>query len=146
MSHWSSIHSLVIRLNCSAESSCTVLYMLKAYTWLTHESSEHDCIFKRSELLNLVEMAILTNPKPTIYRPCEVTGVWHNFWKSCRPYSCFSGQVYKEQMLNWCGLTIKNTFILSTLIKGLNQAKISLKSVILFWLLNMTIWCKHVHK
>ena len=31
-------------------------------------------------------------------------------------------------------------------LKGLNQAKIIFKkSVILFWLLNMTIWCKHVH-
>ena len=32
------------------------------------------------------------------------------------------------------------------LLKGLAQAKIIKKSVILFWLLNMTIWCKHVHK
>ena len=31
-------------------------------------------------------------------------------------------------------------------LKGLNQAKIVKKSVILFWLLNMTIWCKHVHR
>ena len=30
-------------------------------------------------------------------------------------------------------------------LKGLAQAKIIKKSVILFWLLNMTIWCKHVH-
>ena len=36
-------------------------------------------------------------------------------------------------------------FWLSTL-KGLAQAKIIKKSVILFWLLNMTIWCKHVHR
>ena len=32
-----------------------------------------------------------------------------------------------------------------THLKGLAQAKIIKKSVILFWLLNMTIWCKHVH-
>ena len=31
-------------------------------------------------------------------------------------------------------------------LKGLAQAKIRKKSVILFWLLNMTIWCKHVHR
>ena len=31
-------------------------------------------------------------------------------------------------------------------LKGLNQAKIVKKSVILFWLLIMTIWCKHVHR
>ena len=31
-------------------------------------------------------------------------------------------------------------------LKGLAQAKIIKKSVILFWLFNMTIWCKHVHR
>ena len=30
--------------------------------------------------------------------------------------------------------------------KGLAHAKIIKKSVILFWLNNMTIWCKHVHR
>ena len=32
------------------------------------------------------------------------------------------------------------------LLKGLAQAKIIKKSVILFRVLNMTIWCKHVHR
>ena len=31
-------------------------------------------------------------------------------------------------------------------LKGHAQAKIIKKSVILFWLINMTIWCKHVHR
>ena len=31
-------------------------------------------------------------------------------------------------------------------LKGLAQAKIIKKSVILFRILNMTIWCKHVHR
>ena len=31
-------------------------------------------------------------------------------------------------------------------LKGLAQAKIIRKSVILFRVLNMTIWCKHVHR
>ena len=31
-------------------------------------------------------------------------------------------------------------------LKGLAQAKIIKKSVILFWVLNMTIWCKHVQR
>ena len=31
-------------------------------------------------------------------------------------------------------------------LKGLAQAKIIKKSVILFWLPYMTIWCKHVHR
>ena len=31
-------------------------------------------------------------------------------------------------------------------LKGLAQAKIIKNSVILFWLLNMTIWCKHGHR
>ena len=38
-----------------------------------------------------------------------------------------------------------HVFLFSTL-KGLAQAKIIKKSVILFWLLNMSIWCKHVHR
>ena len=37
-------------------------------------------------------------------------------------------------------------FVHITKLKGLAQAKIIKKSVILFWLLNMTIWCKHVHR
>ena len=32
------------------------------------------------------------------------------------------------------------------MLKGLAQANIIKKSVILFWLINMTIWCKHVHR
>ena len=32
------------------------------------------------------------------------------------------------------------------LLKGLAQAKIIKKSVILFRVFNMTIWCKHVHR
>ena len=31
-------------------------------------------------------------------------------------------------------------------LKGLAHAKIIKKSVILFRVLNMTIWCKHVHR
>ena len=31
-------------------------------------------------------------------------------------------------------------------LNGLNQAKSMKKSVILFWLLIITIWCKHVHR
>ena len=31
-------------------------------------------------------------------------------------------------------------------LKGLAQARIIKKSVILFRVLNMTIWCKHVHR
>ena len=40
------------------------------------------------------------------------------------------------------------SYFLSRLIylKGLAHAKIIKKSMILFWLLNMTIWCKHVHR
>ena len=39
----------------------------------------------------------------------------------------------------------RRQYLYATL-KGLAQAKIIKKSVILFWLLNMTIWCKHVHR
>ena len=37
-----------------------------------------------------------------------------------------------------------NGFIMG--LKGLAHAKIIKKSVILFRVLNMTIWCKHVHR
>ena len=40
---------------------------------------------------------------------------------------------------------VKPDFNLTSL-KGLAQAKIIKKSVILFRVLNMTIWCKHVHR
>ena len=36
--------------------------------------------------------------------------------------------------------------IFGSLLKGLAHAKIIKKSVILFRVLNMTIWCKHVHR
>ena len=35
---------------------------------------------------------------------------------------------------------------LARALKGLTQAKIIKKSVILFWLLSMNLWCKHVHR
>ena len=39
-----------------------------------------------------------------------------------------------------------NVFEIADWLKGLAQAKIIKKSVILFRVLNMTIWCKHVHR
>ena len=39
-----------------------------------------------------------------------------------------------------------HSFIPTCKLKGLAQAKIIKKSVILFWPINMTIWCKHVHR
>ena len=41
---------------------------------------------------------------------------------------------------------VKQWFTTTTTLKGLAQAKIIKKSVILFRVLNMTIWCKHVHR
>ena len=49
----------------------------------------------------------------------------------------------------YCKLTMWTIWTLpqvNTALKGLAHAKIIKKSVILFWLLNMTIWCKHVHR
>ena len=43
--------------------------------------------------------------------------------------------------MNWMD---EYTFFIN--LKGLAQAKIIKKSVILFRVLNMTIWCKHVHR
>ena len=44
------------------------------------------------------------------------------------------------------GLLSDWAFIGDGWLKGLAQAKIIKKSVILFRALNMTIWCKHVHR
>ena len=40
----------------------------------------------------------------------------------------------------------KVPMILSPYLKRLNQATIIKKLVILFWFLNMAIWCKHVYR
>ena len=42
------------------------------------------------------------------------------------------------------GQNVKSIIFLR--LKGLAQAKIIKKSVILFRVLNITIWCKHVHR
>ena len=39
-----------------------------------------------------------------------------------------------------------SSWINNWVLKGLAQAKIIKKSVILFWLFNMNIWCKYVHR
>ena len=63
---------------------------------------------------------------------------FHCDWK-CDKYSVNVGNKRKKRNF---GIVCKSGFLL----KGLAQAKIIKKSVILFWLLNMTIWCKHVHR
>ena len=84
-----------------------------------------------------------SRPNKTIY--------WHSFRetiyfgpKPIKGYPSRSGSRNFCRFLekSWKNLT---RFRLWTL-KGLAHAKISKKSVILFWLLNMTIWCKHVHR
>ena len=42
--------------------------------------------------------------------------------------------------------TVCSLIYIMYLLKGLAQAEIIKKSVILFRVLNMTIWCKHVHR
>ena len=49
------------------------------------------------------------------------------------------GKAPRSNIVPW--LSLKHVQL-----KGLVQAKIIKKSVILFWLLNMTIWCKHVNR
>ena len=44
-------------------------------------------------------------------------------------------------ILAWASL-----FKIISALKAHTQAKILKKSVILLWLLNMTTWCKHVHR
>ena len=49
-----------------------------------------------------------------------------------------------KSLRSWGGVKSQKTNL--SRLKGLAQAKIIKKSVILFWLLYMTIWCKHVHR
>ena len=49
-------------------------------------------------------------------------------------------------MRNKKGTKHKTAYSRKNELKGLAQAKIIKKSVILFRVLNMTIWCKHVHR
>ena len=46
----------------------------------------------------------------------------------------------------YCSVIQANNNIPLRPLKGLAHAKIIKKSVIFFWLLNITIWCKHVHR
>ena len=61
----------------------------------------------------------------------NVYSVW---WHTSSRFSIF-GKYFLciDDDFSWC-------------LEGLAQAKIIKKSVILFWLLNMTIWCEHVHR
>ena len=53
---------------------------------------------------------------------------------------------YRPRSFNFRQIRWIITFLVNSLLKRLNQANIVKRSVILFWLLNLTIWCKHVHR
>ena len=56
-------------------------------------------------------------------------------------YCIYNNDLLEELLDVACPLKINNHIL-----KGLAQAKIIKISVILFRVLNMTIWCKHVHR
>ena len=80
----------------------------------------------------------------------------------CHDYLIFYSQFTLRLKTAFLFLTIYVLFVISTFklknikkrrmylikntLKGRAQNKFKNKSVILFWLLNMTIWCKHVHR
>ena len=57
-------------------------------------------------------------------------------------YSQLQVDKHAQRTTNWWSLFAEH----SSQLKWLAEAKIIKKSVILFRLLNMTIWCKHVHR
>ena len=57
------------------------------------------------------------------------------------------GQKVVVEVISDLNIHLKEVILFwPNLLKRLAQAKIFQKSAILFWLLNMTIWCKHVHR
>ena len=66
------------------------------------------------------------------------------FYGNARPES--NAHVHLKQRKNIVVYAVNNVKYFFLNLKGLAQAKIIKKSVILFWLHNMTIWCKHVHR
>ena len=77
-------------------------------------------------------------------------GVWSN--RLCYFRSLFLHCLITKMILShfthlvYCLRLIKAAFLAEKWLKGLAHAIIIKKSVILFWLLSMTIWCKHVHR
>ena len=61
-------------------------------------------------------------------------------------------EAYVKYILNECWTNVSSSrwkpykFVDKISLKRHNQAKIIEKSVFLFWLLNITVWCKHVHR
>ena len=55
-------------------------------------------------------------------------------------------QTTHMKKLIWNVSSVSSDYLALISLKGLAHAKIIKKSVILFRVLNMTIWCKHVHR
>ena len=72
------------------------------------------------------------------------TGRGREIQKSGWKIKLFKGQSPVTIIFVFIFISALNTSLHT--LKGLAQAKVIKKSVILFWLLKMTIWCKHVHR
>ena len=77
--------------------------------------------------------------------------IWHRSrvaqWKRAGPITQRSVDRNHALLKSFISLLFMHFTAESGTLKGLAwQAKFFKKSVILFWLLNMTIWCKHVHR
>ena len=82
----------------------------------------------------------IEEPKKTIHRSMYII-------TTMLAYSLRHGSILNQYWIEvaW-GFSSYPSIYTYRLLKGQAQAKIIKKSVILFWLLNMTIWCKHDHR
>ena len=76
------------------------------------------------------------------------TPLWPSTFKETK--RCFLAHSWRFVTLVTCSKFVITTSLYKPIklvkLKGLAQAKIINKSVILFWLLYMTIWCKNVYR
>ena len=77
-------------------------------------------------------------------RNCVVVEDEYNFLLICDDYKLLRHRYVTKHLPPYD--ETQNGFKIFINLKGLAQAKIIKKSMILFWLLNMTISCKHVHR
>ena len=89
----------------------------------------------------------------TLFSPSDVTAFHRILWNAVTSSeTLLNGYSLKTMLYNtpppyfFVSDSSVKTLQVKVSQKGLAQAKIKKQSVILFWLINMTIWCKHVHR
>ena len=116
-------------------STGPLTYCTIPYTMYTQRHSRHATLTQCWFNVGL-SSATLAHHQPHIRRPT-----------CCKLLTCSNSNNSFRRQLNYLSWAVCYISWMHNgkklLLKGLAQAKIIKKSVILFWLLNITIWCKH---